>query len=129
MTRAKLLFTLLSVVCAMSPAIANALYTRCCGAQGFFTSLTLAIIPQLAQAERNSSESRKIDDEFFAPLSSAEPQRPARAVSTRKPVTILTHSASSGSQPTGLPARRYRLQWWRNTTDNQGHPHSRMPLA
>ena len=41
MIRATLLFAVLCVTCTMFQAMAHAQCTRCCGAQGFFTSLTI----------------------------------------------------------------------------------------
>ena len=45
--RLKLLFAVLSVACTMFPAMAHAQCTRCCGAQGFWTSL--AVTPASAE--------------------------------------------------------------------------------
>jgi len=47
MIRATLLFAVLSVTCSMFPARAQAQCTRCCGAQGFWTSL--AVTPTSAE--------------------------------------------------------------------------------
>ena len=41
MTRAKLAFAVLSVACVMFAAVARAQCTRCCGVQGFSTSVTV----------------------------------------------------------------------------------------